>query len=156
MTVKYRWIICACIVAITIGITGCSTTKTLDPNYEAYRQTLLTQKPLVTIEWSEDGAKLKRLEVNPQLQVQQRQPDPAHPAWRVADSLVRGATVVGGIWAAGDALKGLAGSVQGNTNVVAGGHIAGGGISIPTTTTTNTTTSTETITNPVDTGPPQP
>lgn len=138
--------ICALIAAALLSA-GCASTKTLDPNYSAYQQAIMTQKPLVTIEWAEDGSRLKRLEVNPQIAIQQRQPDPAHPAWRVADSLVRGATVVGGIWAAGDALKGLADSVQGNTTVTAGGHISGGDMSIPTTTTTNMTTMTTTTTD---------
>lgn len=56
--------------------------------------------------------------------------------------------MVFGIVAAGDALEGLAGSVQGNSSYSAGGNMAGADMSIPTTTTT-TTTSTETIRNPM-------
>ena len=54
--------------------------------------------------------------------------------------------MVFGIVAAGDALEGLAGAVQGNSSYTAGGNMSGGSMEIPTTTTTTTTTSTETMT----------
>ena len=129
---------------------GCSTVKTLDPNYAAYQQAMLAQPALVEIAWTEDGQRMKSLKVNPQVNVQQKQPDSPHPAWSVVNSLVRVGGIVGGIWAGGQALEGVieagngATSISGSYNQPAG-HMASGNVEVPTTITTTTeTTSTET------------
>jgi len=126
---------------------GCSTVKTLDPNYQAYQQAMMTQPPLVEIEWTEDGQRMKKLKVNPQMNIQQKQPEAPHPAWGLATSVVRGLTLVGGIYAGGDALEGVLEAGRGTTTITGsyntpGGNMAGGDVSIPTTTTTETVTST--------------
>ena len=98
-----------------IGLTGCaSAPKSLDPNYQAYQQAMLAQKPLVSIEWSEDGSRIKKLDVNPQVNIQQKAPDAPHPAWGLANSLVRVGGIVGGIWAGGQALEGVIEASRGN------------------------------------------
>ena len=110
----------------------------------------MNQKPLVSIEWSADGTRIAKLEVNPQISIQQIQPEAPHPAWKVADSLIRVGGLVGGIWAGGQAIEGIVESSRGITTTTVGGHMAGGDVSIPTTTTT-TTTETSTNTETTDT-----
>ena len=131
--------ICALMLSL-----GCASQRTApDPDYVLYQEALKNQKPLVLMEWSLDGQRLTKLEIQPAVNIQQRQPDAPHPAWGVVSTAIRATGAVFGIVAAGNALEGIAGSVQGNSSYTAGGNMSGGDMSIPTT----TTTSTETITN---------
>lgn len=140
-------ILIICVVFLIVSV-GCSTaSKTLDPNYAAYQQAILADKPLVSITWDDTGQKMKSLVVNQPIRIEQKQPDAPHPAWQTLSTAIRATGMVFGIVAAGDALEGLAGSVQGNTSYTSGGNISSGDMSIPTTTTT--TTSTETVTGSV-------
>lgn len=102
------------IIILLFGIGCAGTPKTLDPNYQAYQQAMLAQKPLVSIEWSEDGSRIKKLDVNPQVNIQQKAPDAPHPAWAMANSLIRVGGIVGGIWAGGQALEGVIEASRGN------------------------------------------
>ena len=132
---------------------GCATSRTTpDPDYLIYQEALKNQKPLVLIEWSPDGQKMTKLEVSPQINIQQKAPEAPHPAWAVVSTAIRATGMVFGIVAAGDALEGLAGAVQGNSSYTSGGNMSGADMSIPTTTTTTTTTNTETMTGtPIET-----
>jgi len=145
-------------------LSGCAGVQKTDPNYMLYQDAMRNQRPLVSIEWSADGQKMTRLEVNPQVNLQQRQQDAPHPAWTTVNRLIGAAGIVGGIWATGQALEGIVKVGNGATYVDGsynqpGGHIAGGDVSIPTTTTTETTTeittetttanTSETTTNPI-------
>jgi len=135
------------IVLSLIMITGCATSRTTpDPDYLLYQEAMKNQKPLVSIEWNEDMTKMKKLDIYPQLNIQQRQQSAPNPIWGVISTAIRTTGMVFGIVAAGDALEGLAGAVQGNSSYTAGGNMSGGSMEIPTTTTTTTTTSTETMT----------
>ena len=133
---------------LAIGSGGCaSAPKSIDPNYQAYQQAMITQKPLVEIAWSADGQRMTSLKVNPQMSIQQKQPDAPHPAWSVANSLIRVGGIVGGIWAGGQALEGVIEAGNGATSIAnsynqPGGNLAGGDVSIPTTVTTTTETTT--------------
>ena len=139
-------IILICALTLSLGL-GCASRRTVpDPDYVLYQQAVKEQKPLVSIEWNDDMTKVKKLEVNPQVNIQQRQQDAPSPAWAVLSTAIRATGAVFGIVAAGNALEGLAGAVQGNSSYTAGGNMAGADMSIPTTTTTTTTTSTETMT----------
>ena len=136
-------------IAVALSMVfGCSTVRTLDPNYAAYQQAKITQPALVEITWSDDGHRMQSLRVNAPMDIQQKVPDAPHPAWSVVNSLVRVGGVVGGIWAGGQALEGVIEAGNGATSIAnsynqPGGNMAGGDVSIPTTTTTETT---ETIT----------
>lgn len=142
------------IVAMVVALAGCSYTRPSDPSYEQYLATVAAStKPLVKITWDETGSKMTSLEVNQAPVIQQRAPEAPHPAWGVAKALIGAAGVVGGIWAGGEALQGVIEASRGVTTYTAGGSIAHGDVSIPTTTTTTTTETTttentETITNP--------
>jgi len=138
---------------LAIGLNGCaSAPKSIDPNYEAYKQAVLSQKPLVLIEWTPDGKSMTKLEINPAINIQQRQPDPPHPAWGTLNRVITVGGVIGGIWAYGQAQSDIIDSSQGMTSISGsynspGGNMSSGDMSIPTTTTTTTTTeTTETIT----------
>lgn len=133
------------IVVSMMLVGGCaSAPKPVDPNYQNYLSSI---KPMVAIEWSEDGTRIKKLEVNPA--VQQRQPDAPHPAWSTVNRLISAVGIVGGIWAFGQAQEGIIESGRGTTTIEGsynqpGGNMAGGNVEIPTTTTTTTTTETTT------------
>jgi hypothetical protein len=137
------------IIIILSMVFGCSTVRTLDPNYEAYKQAILSQKPLVLIEWSPDGLRMSKLEVNPAINIQQRQPDPPHPVWGTLNRVITVGGVIGGIWAYGQAQSDIIDSSQGATSISGsynspGGNMSGSDMNIPTTTTTNTETITGT------------
>lgn len=141
--------ICVLLTIFLVVMTmGCaSSPKTLNPNYAAYQQAKLTQPALVDIRWSDDGQRIKQLTVNAPMDIQQKQPDAPHPAWGVVNSLVRVGGIVGGIWAAGDAMEGVIGASRGS--YTSGGDMAVSGSSVAnpistTTTTETTTTNTET------------
>jgi len=140
-----HWIRIIGIVGLILSLgLGCATQRTApDPDYVLYQQAVKEQKPLVSIEWNEDMTKMKKLDVYPQLNIQQKQQDAPHPIWGVITTAVRGVLTVWGIVEIGNAAEGLAGSVQGNSSYTAGGNMSGGSMEIPTTTTTTTT---ETIT----------
>jgi len=128
---------------------GCGTTKTIDPNYQAYQQAIMNQPPLVHITWTDDGQRMKDFKVNPQINIQQKAPDAPHPFWNLATGIVKGLTIVGGIVASGDAVSDVISAGNGATSIAnsynqPGGHMASGNVEVPTTTTT--TTNTETIT----------
>jgi len=143
------------IICMVVLVTGCSTApKALDPNYAAYQQAILADKPLVSITWDATGQKMQSLTVNQPIRIEQKQPDAPHPAWQTLSTAIRATGMVFGIVAAGDALEGLAGSVQGNSSYSAGGNMSGGAMDIPTTTTT--TTNTETITGSMPESSPEP
>lgn len=127
---------------------GCATTHQLDPNYQAMLNAYATQGDLLSITCPEGGCVFTSLKVRAPQMIPQRQADPPHPAWRVADSLIRAGGVVGGIWAAGNALEGIVGASRGYTSYQSGGDMAVSGSSVanPISTTTQTTT-TETWTN---------
>ena len=134
------------IVFALIMITGCATSRTTpDPDYLLYQEAMKNQKPLVSIEWNEDMTKMKKLDIYPQLNIQQKQQDAPSPIWGVISTAIRATGAVFGIYAVGDVTEGIAQSVQGNSSYTSGGNMAGADMSIPTTTTT-TTTNTETIT----------
>ena len=138
-----RLIVAIGICALMLNL-GCSTARTLDPNYAAYQQAMLAQPALVEIVWTEDGQRMQSLKVNPQVNIQQKQPDAPHPGWAVANSLIRVGGIVGGIWAGGQALEGVIEAGNGATSISnsynqPGGNLAGGDVSIPTTTTTEIT-----------------
>ena len=140
------------IMIIGTLIIGCAGPKVQDPNYALYQQAMKEQPPLVDIKWSEDGQRIKQLTVNPQMNIQQKQPDAPHPAWAVVNSFVRAAGIVGGIWAGGQAIEGIVEAGRGTTIIEGsynspGENMAGGNIDIPTTTTTITTT-TDTVPEP--------
>jgi hypothetical protein len=106
----------------TFGFVGCASNgpRQIDPNYSAYvaamqAQVMREEKPMVKFDMTDDG-KLKGLEVYAPRQIvpiQQKRPDAPHPGWAVANGLVRAATIVGGIWAAGDAMQGILGAASG-------------------------------------------
>jgi hypothetical protein len=138
------FMICTLILSL-----GCSTVKTLDPNYEAYRQAILAQPALVKITWSADGQRMTSLEVNPQINIQQKQPDAPHPGWTFANSFIRAAGIVTAIWAGGQALEGVIEAGNGATSIAnsynqPGGNMSLGNMEIPTEITTTTTTETVT------------
>ena len=140
------------IVLSLIMMLGCATSRTTpDPDYLIYQEALKNQKPLVLIEWNPGTKEMTKLEVNPQINIQQKAPDAPHPVWAVVNTALKGAAMVFGIYAVGDVTEGIAQSVQGNSSYTSGGNMAGADMSIPTTTTT-TTTNTETMTGtPIET-----
>lgn len=140
-------IIGICALILSLGL-GCASQRTVpDPDYVLYQQAMANQKPLVSIEWNEDMTKMKKLDIYPQLNIQQKQQDAPSPVWGVISTAIRATGAVFGIVAAGNALEGIAGTVQGNSSYSAGGSMSGGDMSIPTTTTTTETiTNTETMT----------
>jgi hypothetical protein len=142
-----------CIFSL-VAVTGCATrgAQTVDANYSAYLAALQAQfvkeeKPMVDLELHDDG-KVKGLKVwrEPKfMPVEQKRPDPPHPGWATLNGLIRVGGIIGGIWAAGDALEGVLDSVNhgGTTNNFgsynsAGGDLAGGPIDL--TDSFNTTT----------------
>jgi hypothetical protein len=136
------------ICALTLSL-GCATSRTTpDPDYVLYQEAMKNQKPLVSMEWSADGQRLTKLEIQPAVNIQQRQPDAPHPIWAVVNTAFKGVAMVMGIYATGDVIENFGAAVQGNSSYTSGGNMSGGDMAIPTTTTT-TTTRTETITNPM-------
>jgi hypothetical protein len=103
------------VIILSLSIGCASGPKPLDPNYQIYQQAIANQKPLVSIEWSEDGSRIKKLDVNPQVNIQQKVPDAPHPAWAIANNLIKVGGVVGGIWAGGQALEGIVEASRGTT-----------------------------------------
>lgn len=96
---------------------GCA--KGIDPNYAAYLKTAANkeQKPLVEIK-AVPGQQITGLASitvyapgQSVARLEQYKPPPPHPVWGVLGSAIRAASVVGSIWAAGDAAKGLANAV---------------------------------------------
>ena len=135
------------IVLSLIMTLGCATSRTTpDPDYLLYQEAMKNQKPLVSMEWSADGQRLTKLEIQPAANIQQKQQNAPSPIWGVISTAIRATGAVFGIVAAGNALEGIAGSVQGNSSYTSGGNMAGADMSIPTTTTTETITNTETMT----------
>jgi len=139
------------LVLMTVGCA--SSPKTLDPNYAAYQQAKLTQPSLVDIKWSDDGQRIKQLTVNAPMDIQQKQPDAPHPAWAVVNGLVRVGGIVGGIWAAGDAMEGVIGASRGS--YISGGDMAVSGSSVANPITTTTTTETTTTNTETTSGMPE-
>ena len=139
-------IIGICALTLSLGL-GCASQRTApDPDYVLYQEALKNQKPLVSMEWSADGQRLTKLEIQPAVNIQQSQQNTPHPVWGTISTAIRATGAVFGIVAAGNALEGIAGSVQGNSSYTSGGNMSGGDMSIPTTTTTETITNTETMT----------
>lgn len=121
-----------------------------DPNYIAYQQALLNQPPLLSIVWTDDGQRMKALQVHPAINIQQRQHDPPHPMWQVVNKIASMFGVVGGIYFGGQAVENIVDASRGTTSITGsynqpGGAMAGGDVSIPTTTTTTTETVTDVV-----------
>lgn len=127
---------------------GCASTgQAPDPNYSAMLQAYQSQPPLVEMTCPDGGCVFKSLKVSSPQSIPQRQPDAPHPAWSALNGLIRVGGVVGGIWAAGDALEGIIEAGRGISTYQSGGDMAVSGSTVanPVTTTT-TTTNTETNT----------
>lgn len=105
------------------------------------------------IKWSDDGQRIKQLTVNAPMDIQQKQPDAPHPAWAVVNGLVRVGGIVGGIWAAGDAMEGVIGASRGS--YISGGDMAVSGSSVANPITTTTTTETTTTNTETTSGMPE-
>ena len=136
-------IIGICVLMLSLGL-GCASQRTTpDPDYILYQEALKNQKPLVSMTWSADGQRLTSLEIQPAVNIQQRQQDAPHPIWAVVNTAFKGAAMVMGIYATGDVIENFGAAVQGNSSYTSGGNMSGGSMEIPTTT-TNTTTTTET------------
>lgn len=122
---------------VLTGFTGCAArqAQTLDANYAAYVAALQAyankeHKPMLDLELDEEG-KVKGLKVwkePPPLNIQQVKDSAPHPGWKVLNSLVRVGGVVGGIWAAGDAMEGIISAIPaGGNNYTFGSNNGGDG-----------------------------
>lgn len=121
---------------------GCAAKQTtVSPDYAQYLATVqATTHPLVEITWDETGQRMTSLKVTQPVNIQQKAPDAPHPAWGVANSLIRTAGIVGGIWAAGDAMQGVIEASRGTYNTTTSD-------SYNTTSNTSTSTSTSNMAN---------
>lgn len=129
-----RTIVAALFLLGTVfSFSGCATkgAQNTDANYSAYLAAMQSQidkeeKPMVDLQLHDNGA-LKGLKVYAPRQivpVQQKKADAPHPGWAVANGLLKAATVIGGIWATGDALEGLVQAANVGSTYNIGSHNA--------------------------------
>lgn len=136
---------------------GCSwfQEKDINPNYKAYVEAMKVQAerthpPVLDLQLTPDG-KIASIKVSlPQENVKiQQQVIQYHPAWGIFGNVL---SVVGGIWAAGDAIKGIVAAGSGpvigsyNTSGDTTTATASGSYNVPTLTNTSTSTSMTTST----------
>jgi hypothetical protein len=105
--------------------TGCASTgaQSVDANYAAYVAAVqaysnVEHKPMVDLELTEDG-KVKGIKVwkeRPPLNIAQKKDPAPHPGWKVLNSVVRVGGIIGGIWAAGEAMEGLVEAIPAGGN----------------------------------------
>jgi len=125
-------------------LSGCGASK----QYQSYLDAQLAlnanrQQPGITQTFDSQGRLTGQSIILPQMPINIEQERPSEWASVFRSALMVGLPVAGMVWntyAAGEAFTNVAEAVQGNTYTTVGGNMAGGDVSIPTTTTTETTT----------------
>jgi hypothetical protein len=120
---------------VALIMMGCAIT-----NHEAYSQYYelqrlqieQAQKPMLSQKFDERGKLIEQKIYMPRQPMKIEQPhQQVHPGWKVVNTLLKGATIVGGIWATGDAMEGVIGAATGATTITAT-QSAGGNAAIGT------------------------